>query len=89
MANKGNNNDKIILIENDKIVSENTKVAKMMNNHFVNIVKGPSTTGCSSSYNTMDSIEDIIVKYKDHPSILKINNNVSSVSTFSFFKVCE
>lgn len=53
----------------------------MMNKHFVNIVKGPSKS--------MDSIDDIIIKYKDHPSIIKINNNVSTVSKFSFFEVHE
>ena len=80
MTNKGNNNEKIILIENDEIVSENTEVAEIMNKHFVIIVKEPSTSSHQTILNkSMDSTDDIIIKYKDHPSIIKIDNNVSTV----------
>ena len=64
-----------------------------MNNHFVNITKGSDLTSNSSPDNTdnlnilMDPIDQLITKYKNHPSIIKIKNSVCLASKFSFVAV--
>ena len=38
-SNKGSKSTKIILVENDEIVSDDKKTAEIMNEYFVNITK--------------------------------------------------
>ena len=39
-SDKGINSQKLILIENDVILTKETDISKIMNNHFVNITEG-------------------------------------------------
>ena len=70
-----------MLEENNTIFRDEKKIANIFNDLFVNIIE--RTTGKkidTSSKN--ESIENIILKYKDHPSIKSIKSIHSGI-TFS------
>ena len=64
---------KITLIENDRIVSENNKIAKTFNTYFESISDSLNLfEWIGESVNINYKIEQIIVKFSKHRSILKI-----------------
>ena len=69
---------KITLIENDRIISENNKIAKTFNTYFESVTDSLNIfEWIGESVNGNDKIEQIIVKFSKHPSILKIKQKVS------------
>ena len=93
-TNKSNKSAKIILVENDEIISDNKKIAEIMNSYFVNITKDlniPEIITIDSPEDLcvecLDPIEQILHSYSEHPSILKINEVVNHNMKFSFDKV--
>ena len=85
---------KIILVENEEIISENKINAEIFNEYFTNVVKDlniPAITISKKTANiqTTDHIEKIILLYSEHPSILKINEYVHNISPFSFNQIDE
>ena len=78
--------DKIILVENNEVINDDAKIAKVFNDFFTNITKSlhiykwPSPSGLEVE---PQNIVDIIEKYRTHPSILKIKENISC-QAFSF-----
>ena len=91
-TNKGKQNTKIIIVENDKIVSENKEIAAIMNNHFINIANDNNITASDTANDNsenldllcIDPIEQIILRYASHPSILKIKGRTNTKTRFSF-----
>ena len=95
MTNKGGlqTND-IILLENNHMYVDDKDVANIFVNHYTNIVE--NTTGVKP-VNIEDSmppdsprteiIMKIIDSYKNHPSILEINKNVSFETRFAFSEI--
>ena len=78
----------ITLIEKDRIVSENNKTAKTFNTYFESVTDSLNLfewTG--ESVNSNDKIEQIIVKFSKHPSILKTKQKVKINRKFSFQSV--
>lgn len=80
----------LILVENDKIISKEKEVAEKMNDYFIDIVEDLEIE-CFNHTNSDDieptflnEIENIIYKYKNHPSILKIKEHVHVDDKFSF-----
>ena len=83
---------KITLVENEIIISKDEQIAETMNTYFSNIVENLDITG----YNVGDdlhslnnnkknnSISDVIYKYRDHPSVFKIKQNVLNEENFTF-----
>ena len=91
-----NKTQKIILVENGEILSENVKIAEVFNDYFINIVKDlniPEIIEGKTSDNPIitntDDIESIIRKYGEHPSILKIREHINHTETFTFMNVNE
>ena len=81
---------KITLIENDRIVSENHKIAKTFNTYFESVTDSLNLfEWIGESVNSNDKIEQIIAKYSKHPSILKIKQKVKINRKFSFQSVSE
>ena len=77
----------IILVENDKLISDKLEVAEKLNNFFIEAVENleiesylPEITRDIPDEN----IQEIIDQYKNHPSILKIKENVGEGHIFSF-----
>ena len=82
-------NRKITLIEEGKIISNDNEVAETMNDFFSNAVKKLEIKGYEEDVDTQndtDTIENIIDKFKEHPSILKIKEMVKVTNVFSFSK---
>ena len=86
-------NKKITLVEKNDIVSNDADVAELMNLYFSFAVQDLEIDGyaenlCSSSVNS-DPISKIIVKFKEHPSILKIKERIIVKETFRLPTVNE
>ena len=64
---------KITLIENDRTVSENNKIAKTFNTYFESVTDSLNLfEWVSESVNSNDKTEQITAKFSKHPSIIKI-----------------
>ena len=94
-ANK-NKTHKIILVEGGEIICDNTKTADVFNDYFVNIVKVldiPEITHSKKSETSNiihnDHVDNIIHIYVNHPSILRIRENVNQIELLSFSKINE
>ena len=75
----------ITLINNENVIPDDFKLAQTLNNYFKSAVGklGIKKREASSNVNGVDVATE---KYKDHPSIKMINENVSFESRFSFKK---
>ena len=81
---------KITLIENDRIISENNKIAKTFNTYFESVTDPLNLLEwIGESVNSNNKIEQILFKFSKHPSILKIKQKVKISSKFFFQSVCE
>ena len=93
---KNKSQTNITLIENENIVSEEEQVAELLNNYFIEAVQNLEIENFSDecvpdiqSENIDEVVENIINKYKSHPSILKIKENVIVVKKFKFQNTTE
>ena len=77
----------IILVVNDKLISDKLEVAEKLNNFFIEAVENleiePYLAEIKSDIPN-ENIQEIIDQYKNHPSIVKIKENVGEVHNFSF-----
>ena len=81
---------KITLIENDRIISKNNKIAKTFNTYFESVTDSLNLfEWIGESVNSNDKIEQILFKFFKHPSILKIKQKVKISRRFSFQFVSE
>ena len=74
---------KIILRENEDVVSEPSAVASIFNAYFKSIADYSGSSDGLDSY----TMTDLLLKHKDHPSILKINNSIIHTDEFYFSPV--
>ena len=94
LTNKGclDNND-IILLDGEKMITNDSILAKLFNEHYINIVERssgckPSKMSLSVESRTYRFLKSIANQYKDHPSIVNIrknalNNTHMDISSFS------
>ena len=79
---------KIILISDDKIFSDDLEIAEKFNEFFKNAVNNLNLTSNEdlllSTTHLSEPIQIAIEKYKNDPSILTIQNNVTIDQSFSF-----
>ena len=72
LSDKGPMRQKITLFENDKIIGNNKEISEIFNNFFSSIVAKlniPKYEDLSvNSINSEDPLENLIIKYKNHPS---------------------
>ena len=84
--NKSSNRN-ITILENNIIISNNVEVAEKLNNFFIDSAENldiePSVQYVTNVSNSTELYE-IIEKYKGHPSILKIKENIEIDGDFSF-----
>ena len=86
-SDKKSYNININLIENNKIVTEDNKLAKCFKYYFENSVKELNIDMDPVILSTSDNIDNVmnyIDKFKIHPSILKIKDVVNIDKTFNF-----
>ena len=82
---------KITLVENNDIITEDKEVAEKFNQYFITTVSSLGITenqalltNCS---NLNDPVAKAVKKFENHPSILDIKKNVSLNSSFAFSEV--
>ena len=86
-SDKKSYNININLTENNKIVTEDNKIAECFKNYFENSVKKLNIDMDPIIHFTSDSIDNVmnyIDKFKIHPSILKIKDVGNIDKTFNF-----
>ena len=91
LSNKVVYNERITLVEDDKIIENDKNTASILNEFFSNII---TTLGISQynetkpvSHNIGDPLMKAIMKYRFHPSIVAIKKNCKSGLSFSFSQV--
>ena len=82
-------NERIKLIEGEKVVSEDREVTKTFQSYFETIVKnlGINSKFMSEDPVSNESVNDVIRKFQNHPSIIKIKENHQGHSSFSAVEV--
>ena len=90
---KCNNASKISLVRKNKVISEDQEFANTFNDFFEHAVDNSRIKEYASGENINlifdDPIDNAILKCKNHPSIIMINQNVSFESRFNFQVVNE
>ena len=80
----------IILIEKELVVTDEQEVAEKMNHYFIDVIENldiePFIEQTANDDNTLNSIKDIVKKYNQHPSILKIKQYATMDDKFTFFE---
>jgi predicted transport protein len=90
-TDKGGGMNKFILVENDKIISDDKEVAQTFNDYFDEAVKSLGISEnkilLTEPENSQGKVLDAIKMHESHPSILKIKENVRVDTEFSFSPV--
>jgi hypothetical protein len=89
-TDKGGSRNKIVLVENDKIINDDQEIAQTFNNYFDNAVKSlgiMKTEPIIDPEVSQGDVLDAIKMYESHPSIIKIKENVVVDKEFSFSPV--
>ena len=78
--------ERITLVENNKVVSDESELVEIFSKYFGNIVQNLGTDGLTnnSSDNDAVTIRQAIEKHQNHPSIKVIRENIDTTNTFSF-----
>ena len=82
-------NEKIVLIENDKIIRDDKDISQYFNEYFANITDTLNIPKFPAPpvHLTGDPVLDAIQKYASHPSILKIKAMTKNNGRFEFSSV--
>ena len=88
-SGKSKVNSNITLIDGENVLTDKNDVAEILNEHFTEAVKnlGIEKFGSKSDVpceNADEVIDNILDRYKNHPSILKIKENVVIGEKFTF-----
>ena len=82
---------KIVLIEDEVIISDDAMIAECFNSHFVNIT---DSLGLDSMFKQVSSCIELdeklkfaLMKYSNHPSIIAIKHKASYEQKFQFSHV--
>ena len=78
--------ERITLVENNKVVSDESKLVEIFSKYFGNIVQNLGIDGLTntSSDNDAVTIRQAIEKYQNHPSIKVIRENIDATNNFLF-----
>ena len=86
-------NKKITLVEGEEIISSDHDIAETFNSYFTNIVESLDIEGFVTYDYTfkpeLDYMSNIVEKFQNHPSIIKIKDNVHIKERFHFELVDE
>ena len=83
--------NKITLLEDDELVSDDEKISKILNDSFVNITAGLTIAEIEKNLTKINKschpVDVAIDMYKSHPSIKLIKQNIEARDKFSFQQV--
>ena len=90
-SNRGGIKNNIVLVNGDKIISDDAEVAQTFNDFFKNCVNSLNITENRSliteTNETLDRVDESIKRFENHPSIRTIKENVEIHQRFSFSEV--
>ena len=86
LSKKFTSDDKIILVEKEKIISDDCEIANTFNDYYTNVTKSLNIFTWPSDKTGPMSVNAAISKYESHPSILMIKERHKHKS-FSFTHV--
>ena len=90
-SNKGGVKDNIVLVKDDKIISDDTEVAQTFNDFFANAVSSLDITEnkllLTETKNANGGVEEVIKRFEIHPSIISIKENVKIDTRFKFSEI--
>ena len=93
LSNKSLENEKIILVEKEEILTKDNSIAKVLNSLFSNIVKTLGIFDYMRSHPLAKEVNDptlrAIMKYQNHPSVLTILDKYKNNSIFTFSHVTK
>ena len=88
MSHKGSSaNTNISLIENDAIINDQTGVATVLNDYYVNVTK---SIGQPDLLDVIEDIEDVVLAHESYESVqyirqyMKDQNGSNTYTTFTF-----
>ena len=91
LSNSNPMGQKIVLIEDEMIISDDAMIAECFNSHFVNITDSlgldPMFKQVSSCIELHEELKFALMTYRIHPSIIAIKHKVSYQQKFHFFHV--
>ena len=91
LSAKGINTTRISLINDKKMITEDTENANTVKMYFQTAVNSIGTTEnkylLTETGNLEDPIETFIKKFENHPSILSINKNINVEQSFQFSEI--
>ena len=78
--------ERITLVENNKVVSDESKLVEIFSKYFRNTVQNLGIDGLTniSSDNDAVTMTKAIEKYQNHPSMKKVRENIDTTNNFSF-----
>ena len=87
----GITNNTIMLQQNNSIITDEKELTTIFNDHYINIVEKssgikPNSIIYEDAKNKEVVIMNIITKFKEHPSIIKIKENNTDTSNVFLFK---
>ena len=91
-SNKNLKSNKLMLKENNRLITDEKEVATVMKTFFVNITESfdlKKDDDLSLNPISSENINDILEKHKNHPSVHKINQTFIANEKFSFKFVTE
>ena len=91
-SNKGLTSNKLMLKENNRIITEEKELATPMHTLFINITKSldiKKDNNSSSNPINSENISDILEKHKPYPSVHETSQNFMTNEKFSFKFVRE
>ena len=87
-SNKGGVNDNIVLVKDNKMISDDTEVAQTFNDFFTNVVSAldiiENKSLLTETKNENGGVKQVIKRFEIHPSILSIKENVKIDIRFKF-----
>ena len=90
-SNHGGVSQKITLVMDDKIISDDKEVAETFNSFFINSVESldivENNALLTFTGDLTDPVKIALKKFENHPSIIDIKDNVTIENKFSFSKV--
>ena len=86
-TDKGMNHDRIILVEDDKIISENGQISESFADVIINLNIPQYEDPTSNTNGINDPVSRAIEKYKNHPSIKHIKTNNENDVSFGFQEI--
>ena len=83
----------ITLVENGNVISNDKDIAEKFNHFYGNILETLNIEPYNEGSHNVDHIQGpvlkAILKYQNHPSIIKIKQNILQTKTFSFQKISK